>query len=477
MLLTITTTHRPATNLGYLLHKHPERVQTFALSFGAAHVFYPEALENRCTAALLLDVDPVGLSRRDRDTSAGPLQPYVNDRPYTASSLLSVAIAQVFGTALGGHCQDRAELVDMPMPLRASIAAVSCHGGERIVRRLFEPLGYAVTTERHPLDSEHPEWEPSPLFSIELSADCRLKDLLAHLYVLIPVLDGEKHYWVGSDEVDKLLRHGEAWLGAHPERELISQRYLKHQRSLVRQALDRLADAEDEADESALDEGDGDPSAVSVPQEEKPERADGLHEQRLGAVLAALKAEGARTVLDLGCGEGRLLRVLLQDRSFERVVGMDVSHRALEIAADRLHLDRMPAAKRARIELLHGSLLYRDERLVGFDAAAIVEVVEHMDAERLPVFTRILFEHTRPKTVVLTTPNAEYNVRFPNLPEGKLRHADHRFEWTRAEFAAWARGAAQAFAYSVRFLPVGTVDRDVGAPTQMAIFGRFEEDS
>jgi 3' terminal RNA ribose 2'-O-methyltransferase Hen1 len=320
--------------------------------------------------------------------------------------------------------------------------------------------------QRHPLDPEHPEWEPSPLFSVELRATRRLKELLAHLYVLIPVLDDEKHYWVGSDEVEKLLRHGEEWLGAHPEREFISRRYLKHQRSLVRQALARLGDDDAPETDDAL--------PAATPQEESLEQTLSLNDQRLGAVLAALKAEGARAVLDLGCGEGKLLRLLLDDRAFERIVGIDVSHRALEIAEARLHLDRMSPTRRARIELLHGSLLYRDKRLHGFDAAAVVEVIEHLDLGRLAAFTRILFEHTRPKAVVLTTPNAEYNARFPDLPAGKLRHVDHRFEWTRAEFEAWACGIAERHGYAVRFLPVGAADPALGAPTQMAIFRQRE---
>src|SRR5262245_2337908 len=243
MLLTITTTHEPATDLGYLLHKNPSRVQSFPLSFGQAHVFYPEATAQRCTAALLLDVDPVGLVRDRRGPAGegGLLDQYVNDRPYVASSFLSVALAQVYGSALSGKSKDRPQLVETPLPLRAKLAVLPCRGGEGFLRRLFEPLGYAVTARRHPLDETFPEWGESPYFTVELEAKCRLRDLLTHLYVLVPVLDNDKHYWVGEDEVEKLLRFGEGWLATHPEREGITQRYLKHQRRLTRSALTRLA--------------------------------------------------------------------------------------------------------------------------------------------------------------------------------------------------------------------------------------------
>ena len=464
MLLTIATTHRPATDLGYLLHKHPSRPQSFPLAFGQAHVFYLEATPERCTAALLLDVDPIGLVR-DRQGPAGEgrtLEQYVNDRPYAASSFLSVAIARVFGTALGGRSNERPDLAETPIPLEAKVAVLPCRGGEPLLRRLFEPLGYGVRAQGQPLDERFPEWGESRYYTVTLETTCRLRDLLNHLYVLVPVLDDEKHYWVGEDEVEKLLRHGAEWLAAHSERDLIVQRYLRYQRGLTRQALARLLEEDQEDPDVALEDHGREEEAV--------ESRVSLNEQRLGAVLAVLKNAGARRVLDLGCGEGRLLRALVADKSFEEIVGMDVSHRSLEIAADRLHLDRLPAKQKERIRLLHGSLTYRDRRLEGYAAAAVVEVIEHLDPPRLAVFERVLFEFARPRTVVLTMPNVEYNVKFETLPAGQFRHRDHRFEWTRAEFQAWAQGVAQRFGYLVHFLPVGPEDPAVGPPTQMAVF-------
>jgi len=466
MLLTITTTHAPATDLGYLLHKNPARVQTFPLNFGAAHVFYPEATDQRCTAALVLDVDPVGLVR-NREGPPGRrflLESYVNDRPYVASSFLSVAIAQVFNSALGGRCKERPALVDVLLPLAVRISSLPCRGGELLLRDLFEPLGYAVTAIRLPLDETFPDWGDSVYFRVDLSANVRLQDLLAHLYVLIPVLDDDKHYWVGDDEVDKLLRHGEGWLAGHPARALIAKRYLKHLHHFARAALAQLIEEEQaDPDEAA--------TAHDAEEAEIEERVS-LNDQRIGSVVAALRASGARRVLDLGCGEGKLLRALLDDREFEEIVGMDVSHRALEIAADRLRLDRMPPLQRQRIRLIHGSLVYRDSRLSGFDAASVVEVIEHLDPPRLAAFERVLFEHAHPKTVVITTPNVEYNVKWETLPAGKLRHRDHRFEWTRAEFQQWSRGVAEKHGYAARFLPVGPEDAAVGSPTQMGVCSR-----
>jgi 3' terminal RNA ribose 2'-O-methyltransferase Hen1 len=467
MLLTISTTHRPATDLGYLLHKNPSRAQSLELSFGRAHVLYPEASAERCTAALLLDVDPVGLvrGRRGPEGEGGLLTQYVNDRPYVASSFLSVAISNAFGSALAGRSKERPELAATPIPLVARLAVVPCRGGEAFLRRLFEPLGYVVTAEPHALDATSPEWGESRYYTVTLTAEQRLAELLAHLYVLIPVLDDEKHYWVGDDEVEKLLRHGEGWLATHPEREVITRRYLKHRHSLVRDAISRLV-TEEEADEDEVGVANRNAEEASL------ERPMSLNEQRMATVLGALRASGAASVLDLGCGEGRLLKLLLDDRQFTRIVGMDVSYRALEVAADRLRLDRLPPKQRERIELLHGSLMYRDQRLAGFDAASVVEVIEHLDPPRLAAFERVAFEFARPQTVVLTTPNAEYNVRWATLPAGTFRHRDHRFEWTREQFQRWATTVATRFGYAVRFAPVGPVDEEVGSPTQMGIFTR-----
>jgi 3' terminal RNA ribose 2'-O-methyltransferase Hen1 len=465
MLLTITTTHSPATDLGFLLHKNPARAQAFDLTFGRAHVLYPEATPDRCTAALLLEVDPVGLVRNRRGPAGEgfALEQYVNDRPYVASSFMSVAISQVFGSALAGSSKERAELVKQPIPLAARLAVIPCRGGEGFLRRLFEPLGYAVNATHHPLDEAFPEWGEGPYFTVELSHTITLHDLLTHLYVLIPVLDDDKHYWVGPDELEKLLRHGEGWLAAHPEKEQITHRYLKHRKGLAREALARLMEDGAQADEA---------EERHAGEEAQVERGISLNEQRLDAVVEALTAAGAKSVLDLGCSYGNLLRRLMDERRFERVVGLDVSHRALEIAADRLHLERMPPKQRERIALLHGSLTYRDARLAGHDAAAVVEVIEHLDPPRLAAFERVLFEFAKPPTVVVTTPNVEYNVRFETLPAGKLRHRDHRFEWTRDQFRAWATRVAGRFGYAVEFRAVGAEDPEVGPPTQMGVFGR-----
>jgi 3' terminal RNA ribose 2'-O-methyltransferase Hen1 len=456
MLLTLSTNHQPATDLGYLLHKHPDRLQSFELSFGNAQVFYPIATENECTMALLLDVNAVDLTRGKSGSNQPSLADYVSDRPYVASSFLSVALAQIFSTAISGNCKNRPELPSQPLPFRVHIPVLPSRGGEGFLRSLFKPLGYEIQAQRLILDEQFPQWGESKYFDVELSHNITLAELLRHLYVLMPVLDNYKHYFVNEEEIAKLLRHGEGWLSNHPLCTEITRRYLKRQSSLTKEALAQMVGVEEAATKAETE--------VS---EESIEKPISLNQQRMNSVVDLLKAQGAKRVVDLGCGEGKLIKLLLAEPIFTEILGMDVTYSSLEIAQQRLKIDRY---SESRLRLIQGSLTYRDDRIAGYDAATLIEVIEHLDLNRLAALERVLFEFACPRLVIITTPNVEYNVNFPALPHGKLRHRDHRFEWTRAEFESWARRVGDRYKYAVSFQPIGDLDPLVGAPTQMAIF-------
>lgn len=477
MFLSISTTHRPATDLGFLLHKNPDRGHSLDLAFGRVEMFYSEADEARCTFVMMLDIDPIRLIRGSGGSQGGLLEQYVNDRPYAATSYLSVAIAKALRTALGGRSAERPELVDTAIPLEAVVTPLPARSGVDMVRELFEPLGYRVDIKTIPLDPKWPDWGASPYVELRLSATCRLADLLCHLYVLIPVLDQNKHYYIADDEIEKLLEKGGTWLPAHPARDLIARRYLARRRALADEAIARLAElAGEHEEEVGGDVAEADADGIVEPRKEAREASLEtplrLHDVRLDSVTYVLRQSGARRVLDLGCGSGKLLKRLMGEKQFAEIVGVDVGLRDLETAARRLRLDSLPERQRARIKLLQGALTYKDARLAGYDAAALVEVIEHVDLERLPAVERVVFGEAVPDLVVVTTPNAEYNVKFAGLAPGAFRHPDHRFEWSRAEFAEWVDGVSVRFGYAARVEPVGEVDPVVGAPSQMAIFER-----
>ncbi|MEI3801083.1 MULTISPECIES: 3' terminal RNA ribose 2'-O-methyltransferase Hen1 [unclassified Chitinophaga] len=455
MLLTITTKRYPATDLGYLLHKHPAKVQTVELTAGSAHIFYPEATDHSCTAALLLDIDPVRLVRGNGNGHDFALEQYVNDRPYVASSFMSAAISQAYATAMNGRCKDKPHLVDEAIPFEIGLSVLPVKGGEPLLRQFFEPLGYEVNVQAHLLDEQYPAWGQSRYFNVTLRHTLPLKTILKQLYILVPVCDNDKHYFVGGHEIEKLMEKGEGWLDNHPAKELITRRYLRNIAPLAKQALELIM--KDEV----------------LPAEEKPAKDKvKLHDLRLLTVRDILLELNVSTVADMGCGEGKLLRLLMEKSQFKKILGMDVSYRALEIAQDKVKLDRLPEMQRSRIQLIQGSLTYRDKRLEGFDAGVLVEVIEHLDESRLQALEKVVFEYARPVHVIITTVNAEYNVMYEKLTAGAFRHGDHRFEWTRAQFETWANRVAAQFGYIVSFRPLGEIDETLGGPSQLALFKR-----
>ena len=467
MFLSITTTHKPATDLGWLLHKRPDKVQNFDIAGGRAIVFYPEATEARCTATLLLDVDTVDLVRTlNIPTDRVSLQQYVNEKPYTASSFLTTAIAKVYASAMNGVCKDRPELLGVKMPFEVVVSVIRVGGkdGTAALKRLFEPIGYEVEAVQYPFDKTFSEWGDSSFYTVKLRNTLTIRDLLQQLYVLLGVFDNDKHYSISKQEIEKLMTKGDGWLSTHPERDFITRRYLRNIGTLTKIAIRHFE--EEDAEKAENTEG----SLFEEKTEETPSVKINLHQQRLEAAAEQLKKNGAKTVVDMGCGEGRLMRLLLKEGQFDKILGVDVSMRELQRAKQRLDFDDMSPRMRERVDLMQGSVTYRDRRIEGFDGMALVEVIEHLDLDRLSAMERVVFEFAQPKTVVVTTPNGEYNVKYETLTAGDFRHDDHRFEWSRPEFEAWARKTAANFGYSVTFFPVGDFDENVGAPSQMGVF-------
>lgn len=567
MLLTITYRGSDTAKLGYLLYKNPNRPQCVELNYTNAYVFYPKVSDEETTVALLLDIDPVDLAKR-RSAKGGysGLFDYVNDRPYVSSSFMSTAIKKVFGTAATGRCDNYQELADSKLDLEASLTMLPCRGELQKLNEIFEPLGYEVSYEMFkPQGFEHfnslESLESVVYVNLTIRAKVRLRDLIRHLFVLIPVFDKQKHYWVGDDEVKKLLDSSQDWLLQHPQRMYIINRYLHKKRSLINEAFKKLVNngfdefqiEEEFEDDEFLNEmlenvelksaelkkiageaksgetssgetssgetSSGETSSgekvanetdlserieensngatsnavtsngttpnvaasnettsnavtsntVVQEQREKKKKKIRLNDQRLEAVVSTLRNHHVESVIDLGCGEGKLLKLLMKERPIKRIAGMDVSFSVLKRASNRLNLDRLNDRARERVNLFQSSLTYKDERFEHYDAACIVEVIEHLDLPRLKSLERVVFEYARPKVVIITTPNKEYNAVYA-MEEDSFRHADHRFEWTRAEFEKWAKEVADSFGYQVEFKPIGDVDENYGGATQMGVF-------
>lgn len=465
MILTISTKQENANELGYLFNKHPNRPQGYNLPFGKAYVFYPVCTDQECSISLMIDIDPIGLVRRkSKHGGMMPLEQYVNDRPYVCSSFMSVAISNVYGQTLNGKCKLRPDLIETQFPITVKLSALPCRGGEDLLKRLFEPLGYEINSIGYELDEKFPYWGMSAYYTVILKNKITIKELLTHLYVLIPVLDNQKHYYVDKAEIEKLLNRGKGWLESHPEKEFITRRYLKYKTSYAVEALKRLIEINPAEDSDIDDEVKG--YEITL------ERKLKLNDQRYGTILSILKAENVKTIIDLGCGDGKFLKTIINEHQFSKIVGMDVSIRSLEIAKEKLHLESLPKIKQEKISLFQGSLLYRDKRIEGFDAVTVIEVIEHLDEPRLKAFERVVFEFSHARLIIITTPNREYNILWEGFDENKLRHNDHRFEWARKEFIDWSNAISDKYGYSVRFIPIGDQDPEHGSPTQAAIFVR-----
>ena len=453
MLMTITYNGQNTEDIGFLLHKNPNRPQKFELNFGNAYVFYPELSNERTTAALLLEINPVNLARGKEGAGNYGLFDYVNDRPYVSSSFLSTAISKVFGTALNGRADSHQDLSDSSLDLEATITMLPCKTDTAMLNKIFEPLGYEVNYETFINDELFPDWGESKYVNLTIKGKQKLRDLLKHIYILVPVFDQQKHYWVGEDEVEKLLRNTGDWLADHPEKEYITSRYLKRLRPLVNKAFSMLfSDGKEE-------------TLVEIHEEKL-----SLRDQRLNSVVSELKSCNAKSVIDIGCGEGNLLCLLIKEKQFEKITGTDVSVSALEKAKEKLKIDTINENLKERINIFQSSLIYKDSRYGGYDAACVIEVIEHLNLFRLGTFEKILFSYIKSRIIIITTPNKEYNHKYRNVGKEKFRHDDHRFEWTRAEFNDWAEKMAEQYGYKVKFAEIGESDEISGSATQMGVF-------
>lgn len=453
MILTITYEKQNASDLGYLLHKNPYRPQSVDISKGKAYIFYPEISDTSCTVSMVLDINSVNLVRKSKNS----IFDYVNDRPYTSSSFLSVAIAKVFSTALSGICQKRPELVDEEVPIQASLTMVPCKGGKKIIYDFFasEPLKYQVEVVEFLLDENHPHWGKGNYYNITIKKKTTIKEVLRHIYILVPSLDIDKHYFVSENEIDKLERYGEPWIQSHPFKEEIISRYMIKMKSLYNQAVKRLLEDSDEKEEEK--------------DIEKLNTKLKLNKLRMNAVVEAILNTNTSKIIDLGCGEGKLIGKIINNNHINKITGVDISYSQLERAKKRLRLDELAPNRRDKVKLIQGSLTYIDERFQGYDLATLIEVIEHIDYDRLWMLEKNIFENARPKFVIVTTPNKEYNEYY-GMKESNLRHPDHRFEWSRNEFESWCLRITKEYRYDVTFKEIGETIDQIGAPTQMGVF-------
>lgn len=462
MFLSIAVSGEHAPDLGFVLYKHPGRFFEKSASKGRVTGGFTENREDFAEFTLAVEIDPVERVRGvnwDRGIAS-----YVEPMPFLAASHMSQALSQALGSAMNGVLGSKDPVIDTrvkaagvkPWPLTIKVGAVRC--SPYMIESLFSELGWSVEIESHNLDVPGvSEDDDRPLHVFTLKGEATVSDALTQLYVLLPVLDPSRHYFYDESEARKLFEKGGDWLKGHSSRDLIISRYLsksKELRGYARQLFGNFQEKKDldeliaETEELMRDWDDPDDTSP--------------HQQRHSQIIRDVVSWGARSVIDLGCGEGRLLERLVRIAPDMRVVGIEPSAREIERARKRLsnnpgkNLD-------PRVEFVHGSAMYGDERFKDFDAAILSEVIEHVDEDRLSLLARSVFGIMAPRRVVITTPNGDYNRVF-GLRPGEFRHADHRFEWTLAECQAWVVGVTAAYPYEAEITPVGgrNADADEG---------------
>lgn len=434
MLLTLRVTGPHASDLEVLLDKCPDKLHSTSLPFGLAHVFFPEVSPDAVTVALVVDVDAVVWSSNGFSSGFG----------LTNAAMLSAAIASVFSTALAARSPGRPDLVTAILPVEVRVSSFDVRPGTDDARALFSPLGYDVVVHEDVVDALSGTSTNLVRQTVCLAKQCSLYEVLSHLYVLGPVLDGHADDHVLERERDALLLHAEGAARGHVAGDRIIQAYAARRPSGAGAALARLLAMDVTEGQTALD------SAIAPTL---------LDDARIDAIVFELREASVSSVVDLGCGDGKLLARLVREKVLTRIVGFDVSIRALDAAASRMKLDRRGGKKSERIELLHGSLFYSDSRLQGFDAAVLADVIQHVNADRLGDLERVVFHDAQPATVVVMMNVA---TRDGVVPPG-LEHS-----WSTNQFDAWASAVSERRAYRVRLLSIGSS----GPTTRMAVFTR-----
>ena len=442
MLLTLACSGKDAPDLSWLLHKRPNRLQAFDLPYGKAFVFFPEYTETRSVVSLLLEINQEALNDLCKNKE-GEFQ-FVNPRQFLSSSLLSGAIGKVFSSAIKGICADKPELVNKEYDLELELTNFSCRLKPEYVARIFKPLGYAIAFDN--ISSDFPR-EKLIVGNLRLKGKTNLKDLLSQLYILIPVFDRYLHFWIDEPQLQRFIRLTAGWLESHPEKRFILTEYFWPAADFKSRVLERFN---------------------AIPGLSSNEKAQPLKIQRHEAIEATLAIHGAKTIIDLGCGEGSLIFYLLEQKKYAKIAGTDISAKNIESAKKRIA--GRPSRACREDDLFVSSLTYPDKRLRGYDAAVLSEVIEHFEINRMNTVMKNILGAAKPQIFIMTTPNRAYNNQFSGLADGAMRHPDHRYEFTEEEFTNFCRKNASAFGYEVELEPIGEISPEFGAPTLMGVF-------
>ncbi|MBW4084382.1 3' terminal RNA ribose 2'-O-methyltransferase Hen1 [Paenibacillus sp. S150] len=479
MHLIIRVTGAGAGMLSRLLAKNPDNLYDRMEKEARVRIAFTASSEQEAEAVIYVTPDPVELVK-GASSAHNDITQYINDREFVVSSLFCTYIRSALGTALNGKTKEAyLPWVNRKLALELTFGPVASNLPDHALEDLFIPLGYEVVLERGDAAYAFELKSRSSVRYIKLKGIQTLQTALRQLFVLIPALDDYKHYYISDDEVDKIRRYGDGWLENHPQRALILKRTLRFA-GAIKHYEDQMAGDGQQAENGASGEAPGIAEPFAAPAEasagtgaaEAPKAR--LNDLRYAAIADTVERLAARrSIVDFGSGGGKLSARLSSVPGVQEIKAVEPSAAAQLRAMDRFaKLEGRPGA--IVPEPVTGSLFYYDEALRGKDVMILCEVIEHIDERRLNRVMETIFHEYAPGTLIITTPNKEYNALY-QMEHEKLRHRDHRFEWDREAFGAWCSCWTSAYNYSVRLSGIGEFAQEYGYPTQMAIFTK--EDS
>ncbi|MDN4617361.1 3' terminal RNA ribose 2'-O-methyltransferase Hen1 [Paenibacillus sp. PsM32] len=481
MYLTIKATGEHANMISHLLAKNPHNLYDRTEKGARVRLVYTSFEPHDTEAILFVTPDPIELVKGTPDHY--DITQYINDRELAVSSLFCSYIRPALGTALNGKPKaDYMNWVDYQFDLQMTFGPVASDLPDHVVESLFQPLGYEVQMERGEIDYSFDLKNRSTVRHIQISGQQTLQQMLRQVYILIPVLDNYKHYYINEDEIERLRRYGEGWLSTHPQHDLMIKRSLRFA-PLIKEYEQQVAnDASMDTLLTEISTHSVEDATAQAESAEPLEIIDGLettieppvvrlNELRYRAIVEQVSLLPQRKqVIDFGAGEGKLSVRLGQIEGVEQVWAVEPSMQSQLRAIDRF------AKLEGRTDdvipvITTGSLFYRDERWIDQDVIILCEVIEHINEVRLPQVIHTLFTDYRPQTLIITTPNREYNEVY-DMDTEEIRHADHRFEWTRAEFEQYCTQWIQNRPYTFTISGIGEKHEQYGQPTQMVVFHR-----
>ncbi|WP_342431763.1 3' terminal RNA ribose 2'-O-methyltransferase Hen1 [Neobacillus sp. FSL H8-0543] len=446
MQLSLTVRGTGAETVSYLIAKNPTNLYERNEKGFKVRLVYPTFTNDEAEFLIYVQPDPIDLARNSAEKY--DITSYINDREFAVSSIFVSAIRKALGTALNGKPDEEyTEWVDHPFVMELNFGPVATDLNDREIEDLFKPIGYKVTIESGVSTFR----EKSSAKFITITGEQTVQNALKHISTLIPVIDNYKHYFIDEREVEKLDRYGDDWLESHPAKLLILKRALRYQSLIVKSKFYHREQ-----------------STKGIVEQPKVR----LNEQRYDAIVNYIKGLPNReTIVDLGAGEGKLSVQFGFIDGVKEILSIEPSSKSRVKAIKRFQ-EENDKERYIEPKSLAGSLYYFDERLQNKDIIVLCEVIEHIDEHRLPNIFKTIVNDYRPRILIVTTPNQEYNVVYEM--DDEMRHDDHRFEWTRAEFREKCEQWTKDSSYQVSFQGIGEEIESYGQPTQMAIFRREE---